>query len=106
MHPTSAALVNGAARRSQLKITYSDGTVVAVNGNRTENFSVEVGGQVYELPPNGWRAETADRSVVSFCGIENGVRVKYAVSPEYTYRCGSGQVGGCGKRGGSCGTCP
>ena len=86
LHPTSAALVNGAARRSQLRITYSDGTVVAVNGNRTENFSVEVGGRIYELPPNGWRAETADRSVVSFCGIENGVRVKYATAPEYTYR--------------------
>ena len=47
---------------------------------------MEVGGKVYELLPNGWRAETADRSVVSFCGLENGVRVKYAISPEYSYR--------------------
>ena len=86
LHPTSAALANGAAKRSQLKVTYSDGTVVAVNGNLKENFRVEVGGVTYDLPPNGWRAESADKSVISFNGIENGKRVKYAKSPEYEWR--------------------
>ena len=86
LHATSAALANGAAKRSQLKVRYSDGTVVAVNGNLKENFRVEVGGVMYDLPPNGWRAESADKAVVSFNGIENGVRVKYARSPEYDWR--------------------
>jgi hypothetical protein len=86
LHPTSRALVNGAAMRSQIKVVYSDGTTVAVNGNRKENFKVEVGGVVYDLPPNGWRAQSADAAVVSFNGIENGVRAKYAKSPEYEWR--------------------
>ena len=86
LHPTSRALVNGAAMRSQIKVVYSDGTTVAVNGNRKENFKVEVGGVVYDLPPNGWRAQSSDAAVVSFNGIENGVRVKYAKSPEYEWR--------------------
>lgn len=86
LHPVSAALANGAARRSQLKVTYDDGTVVAVNGNLSESFTVEVGGVSYVLPPNGWRAETVDRSVVSFNGLEDGRRVKYAKSPEYDWK--------------------
>ena len=86
LHPTSQALVSGAAMRSQVRVAYSDGTVVAVNGNPKETFRVEVGGTVYELPPNGWRAESGDGTVVSFNGIENGVRVKYAKSPEYDWR--------------------
>lgn len=86
LHGISAALVNGAAKRSQVKVVYADGTVVAVNGNPKESFRVEVGGEVYDLPPNGWRAESADKSVVSFNGIEDGRRVKYAKSPEYEWR--------------------
>ena len=88
LHPSSAAFANGAARRSQVKVTYSDGTVVAVNGNVKDNFKVEVGGVPYDLPPNGWRAETVDRSIVSFNGLEGGTRVKYAKSPEYEWRKG------------------
>ena len=34
----------------------------------------------------GWRAQSADAAVVSFNGIENGVRVKYVRSPEYEWR--------------------
>ena len=86
LHPTSRALVNGAAMRSQIKVVYSDGTTVAVNGNRKENFKVDVGGVVYDLPPNGWRAQSADGRTVSFNGIENGTRVKYAISSEYVWR--------------------
>ena len=85
LHSVSAALANGAAKRSQLRIVYSDGTVVAVNGSWTEDFRVEVGGKEYVLPPNGWRAESADRSVVSFNGYENGRRAKYAYSPHYRW---------------------
>jgi len=86
LHAVSAALANGAAKRCQLRIAYSDGTVVAVNGNWHENFRVEVGGVVYDLPPNGWRAETADKSVISFNGFENGRRIRRACSPAYEWR--------------------
>lgn len=54
LHPTEQALVNGAWRRSQLKVTYDDGTEVAVNGNTGEPFAVTVSGRSYVLPPNGW----------------------------------------------------
>ena len=86
LHDVSAAIMNGASERSQLRVTYSDGTVVAVNGNEKEDFHVEVGGVRYVLPPNGWRGETADGKVVTFNGYEGGRRVKYAFSPEYRWR--------------------
>lgn len=88
LHRISQALANGAAKRSQLRIVYSDGTVVAVNGNKKESFRVEVGGKIYDLPPNGWRAESADKSIVTFNGFENGERVRYAYCPEYSWRFG------------------
>ena len=57
LHPTSQALVNGAASRSQIKVVYSDGTTVAVNGNRKDSFKVEVGGKVYELFKKGKKSK-------------------------------------------------
>ena len=85
LHSVSEALANGAAARSQIKVVYSDGTVVAVNGNMSDTFRVEVGGVVYDLPPNGWRAESADGTIVTFNGTEGGRRVKYARCPWYSW---------------------
>jgi len=68
-----------------VKVTYADGTVVAVNGNKTEPFPVEVGGVRYELPPNGWVVRTGDGTAGSENLAENGASVQRAWSAEYAF---------------------
>ena len=60
LHPLSAALLNGAADRSQIVTEYADGTFTAVNGNRTEPFAFRRGGIVRTLPPNGFFGRSGD----------------------------------------------
>jgi len=89
---TAAAIASGAYRRSQVRVTYDDGTVVAANGSRTDDFTVQVAGQTVTLPPNGWSAVSGDRSVVSFSGTLDGQRVEYAQGPDFTYVNGFGKA--------------
>lgn len=84
-HGTSDAVTNGAFRRSQVRVRYSDGTEVIVNGNRTETLYIGVRGVKVELPPNGWLAITGDRKALSFSGRMHGKRAEYGVSPEGIY---------------------
>ena len=79
------ALLNGAAKRSQVFVRYSDGTEVAVNGSRTETFSAVVHGNAYELPPNGWVAISGDRTAGSLNVRENGGVIQRAWSDEYDF---------------------
>jgi len=88
---TAEALASGDYRRSQVRVVYSDGTVVAANGSRTDDFTVEVKGETRTLPPNGWFARSGDGQVVTFSGTVDGQRVEYADCPEYTYVNGFGQ---------------
>ena len=85
LYATAEALASGDYRRSQVRVAYDDGTVVAVNGSRTEDFTVEVGGKTVMLPPNGWFGRTADGKVETFLGLRDGRRYEYAFGPEYAY---------------------
>ena len=85
---TSAAIASGAYRRNQLVTEYANGTVTIVNGNPTERM--KFGGQ--DLPPNGYRGQTQDRSVV-VVSTDSGPgtpRYDYCVSPAYSYIDGRG----------------
>ena len=71
----------------------SEESMAQIRAWRPDVVAVVAFGQILkkpllDLPPNGWRAESADKAVVSFNGLENGVRVKYARSPEYNWRKG------------------
>jgi len=92
LHPTAAALANGAARRSQLTVSYSDGTVVAVNGSKTEPLGVTIGGARHVLPPNGWVALSGDGQAGSMNVSEDGVSVQRAWSEEYAFVCRAGRI--------------
>ena len=83
---TEDALARGAVSRNQVRVAYSDGTVVAANGSMTEAFPVSVLGEDVVLPPNGWYARTKDGDVVTYCLEKDGRRVHYAKSPEYEER--------------------
>ena len=86
------ALLNGAAKRSQVFVRYSDGTEVAVNGSRTETFSAVVHENTYELPPNGWVAISGDRTAGSLNVRENGGVIQRAWSDEYDFVRKAGRV--------------
>lgn len=85
LHPTAVALTNGAWRRSQVFVRYSDGTEVAVNGNADEPFSVTVRGRAYELPPNGWAAVSGDRRAGSLNVRWDGETMQCGWSEKYTF---------------------
>jgi len=83
--PTTEAVANGDWRRSQVRVTYADGTVVAVNGNKAETMPVEIGGVRRELPPNGWIVRSGDGTAGSENLTEDGVSVQRAWSAEYDF---------------------
>lgn len=91
LHTTAEALASGDYRRSQVRVAYDDGTVVAANGSRTEDFAVQVGTKSVRLPPNGWYAVSGDGAAESFSGVLDGQRVEYASGPDYTYVNGFGK---------------
>ena len=80
---TSDAILNGAYRRSQVAVKYSDGTVVFVNGNESESFVLKTGKREMSLPPNGWIVRSKDALSVS--AITSGHRADCAISPDYVY---------------------
>lgn len=83
--PTSEAIRSGVIDRNQLVITYKDGTVVCVNGNKTEWMKTEMGNNKIGLPPNGYRAWTADQTILVRAENQNGKRFDYCHSPAYIY---------------------
>lgn len=90
LYPARLAMGNGVYARSQLLIRYANGTSVIANGNTTDMLRVRLAGQQIELPPNGYRAQTADRRIRVFSGEVDGRRADCAVSPTVTYVDGRG----------------
>ncbi|NLI00643.1 MAG: hypothetical protein GX446_14245, partial [Chthonomonadales bacterium] len=94
---TSQAVASGDYRRSQVVVRYSDGTVVAANGSKTERMVTQAFGRKINLPPNGYcgwtpsaGADKADAvTVISSDG--SGHRADYAVTPEYIFVDGRGR---------------
>lgn len=88
---TAAAIATGDYRRSQVRVRYSDGTIVAANGSRTNDFTVTVDDERRTLPPNGWFAQSADGKTASFSGLLDGQHVEYAHGDDYIYVNGRGR---------------
>jgi hypothetical protein len=89
---TSRAVASGAFKRSQVVTRYSDGTVTAANGSRTERLRAEAFGRKLDLPPNGYAGWTSDGAIDVFSGDAQGRRCDYAATPAYLYVDGRGAV--------------
>ena len=76
---------------NQLKLTYSNGTVVYVNANEKDNYLITVNGQTITLPPNGYYVTAPDKLVTASI-LRNGGRVDYSFGDEYIYVNGNGKV--------------
>ena len=76
-------MASGDVALNHIRVTYSDGTVVAVNGGMKGDFHVDVLGTEHVLPPNGWYAQTSDGKVVTYCIEKDGQRIRYANAPGY-----------------------
>ena len=83
------AIASGAVALNHVKVTYSDGTVVAVNGSRTKPFSLDWSGRRLTLDPNCYVARSGD-GVKVFSAFVDGHRADLAVTPEYVYLDGRG----------------
>ena len=90
LHPTSAAVANGAYLRSQVAVTYDDGTVIVANGSTNEQMSVEVAGRRIVLPANGFWGMSGDGKAESFMGEIDGHRADWAYGDGYRYAYGRG----------------
>jgi hypothetical protein len=89
---TSAAVASGAYRRSQVVTRYSDGTVTAANGDRSERLRATAFGRALDLPPNGYAGWTADGTIEVQAGEVQGCRGDYAATPAYLYVDGRGRM--------------
>ncbi|MGD9494872.1 MAG: hypothetical protein AB7Y46_01050, partial [Armatimonadota bacterium] len=87
---TSAAIATGAYQRSQVVTRYSDGTVTAANGSRTERMRCDAFGRAIDLPPNGYAGWTTD-GVEVLSADPDAHRCDYAVTPAYIYVDGRGR---------------
>ena len=83
------ALASGAVALNQIKVTYSDGTTVAVNGGKG-TFSLDWFGERLVLGPNCYAARSGG-DVKVFSGFVNGHRADLSVSPDYVYVDGRGR---------------
>ena len=82
---TSAAVASGTFRRSQVVTRYSDGTVTAANGHRSERMRVKAYGRDVDLPPNGFAGWAADGSLDVWSRETGGGRADYADTPAYLF---------------------
>jgi hypothetical protein len=90
--PTSLAVAAGAHARSQVVTRYSDGTITAANGSRTERLRAAApDGRLLDLPPNGYAGWTTDGAIEVLSSDSRGHRGDYAVTPAYLFVDGRGR---------------
>jgi len=89
---TTTAIVSGDYKRSQVVTRYSDGTVTAANGSKTERMKVDAWGRKLDLPPNGYAGWTADGGIEVLSSDADGARSDYSSSPTYIYIDGRGKA--------------
>jgi hypothetical protein len=88
---TSSAVASGKYKDNMLYIRYRNGLEIFINCNWDgKNWMVESDGEKYELPPGGWLA-TQGKDFLEYSALENGRRVDFVDSPEYSYLDGHGQ---------------
>ena len=87
---TARAIATGAVGLNHIKVTYDDGSVVAVNGDRERPFSLDWRGRRITLGPNCSIARSGD-GVKVYSGFVDGHRADLSVSPDYVYLDGRGK---------------
>ena len=89
--PTEEALVSGKYRDNMVYIEYANGLEIYVNCNWDEKvWEITVDGQKYTLPAGGWFARQG-KEFLEYSALQNGSRVSFVDSPEYTYLNGYGK---------------
>lgn len=86
---SSEAFLSGEWKRSQLQIRYENGLEVWVNGNKKENWSLDLNGKRYLLPPFGWLAIQGEE-FLSGSLLEGGRRYDRVSSSAYIFLDGRG----------------
>ena len=89
----STAVATGAYRRNQIKVTYSNGLWLAVNGHPKDTWS-NWGFTALKLPPNGWIAWHPDSGRLRAISSTtfDAHRTDFVDSPAYVYADGRGRL--------------
>ena len=85
---SSKAFLNGVWKDSKISIRYPEGLQVWVNGNTSDNWSIDTDGETTVLPPAGWLA--IGDGFYESSALMSGKRVDRAVCPAYVYLDGRG----------------
>ena len=88
---TSAALVTDAYKRQQVFVEYESGLRVWCNLSFEDDWTVEVDGQAYELPPASFVAFKSD-DILAYSAIVNGQRHELVQCAAYLYLDSRGEV--------------
>lgn len=89
--PTEEALVSGKYRDNMVYVEYKNGLEIYVNCNWDERiWEITVDGKKYALPAGGWFARQG-KTFLEYSVLQNGSRVSFVDSPEYTYLNGYGK---------------
>ena len=83
------AISSGAVGLNHVKVVYSDGTALAVNGGG-EDFRLDWFGRQVVLPPSCYIGRSGD-DVRVFSSLVDGHRADLSVSPDYVYVDGRGR---------------
>ncbi|MCL2120265.1 MAG: hypothetical protein FWH27_17755, partial [Planctomycetaceae bacterium] len=86
---TEQALESGAYKLNRIEVTYDDGFVIRVNGNRTRDWD--------DLPPHGFRVHDPSATITAACQYVYGTRFDYIDCPDYMYADGRGHLRRFGK---------
>ena len=81
---TSAAILGDACRRRHIFVEYENGLRVWVNLNLSEDWTVELNGTAYLLPPTGFLAHKPD-DILTYSAIVNGQRHELVQCDDYLY---------------------
>jgi len=82
--PPSPALATDAYRKGRLRVRYRRGLELLVNYSEKENWTVDVAGTKYVLPPFGFVAHRPG-TLLTYVALTDGQRVDYVESPELAY---------------------
>ena len=83
------AIASGAVALNQVKVLYSNGTAIAVNGGE-KDFTFDWFGEKVTLPPNCYVGKSGN-DVKVFSSFVDGHRADLSVSPDYVYVDGRGK---------------
>jgi hypothetical protein len=83
--PLAQALRSLDLTQARVRIQYDNGLTLWVNRSKGESWSLQTADGAWTLPPTGFLALTADRSLLAYSATVGGSRTDFCRSADYTF---------------------